>query len=57
MKKLIPYLLFSATTLYTVLGASPVIAMGCASHSDQSEVVCEEGDTKCQEKISVSKSN
>ena len=52
MKKFIPYLLFSATTLHTVLGVSPVMAMGCGSHSDNAEVVCEEGKTDCQEKIS-----
>ena len=54
MKKLIPYLLFSATTLHTILGVSPVMAMGCASHTGKSAVVCEEGDTDCQEKISAS---
>tara|TARA_B100000579_G_C22159214_1_gene544425 strand:- start:199 stop:372 length:174 start_codon:yes stop_codon:yes gene_type:complete len=56
MKKLIPYLLFSAATLHTVLGVSPVMAMGCDSHSDKSEIVCEEGDTECQEKVFVSTS-
>ena len=56
MKKIIPYLLFSATTLHTVLG-SPVMAMGCSSHSDKAEVVCEEGDTDCEEKISASTIN
>ena len=50
MKKFIPYILFSATTLHTVLGVSPVIAMGCDSHSDKAEVVCETGDTDCEEK-------
>ena len=53
MKKFIPYLLFSATTLHTFLGVSPVMAMGCSSHSDKAEVVCEEGDTDCEEKISA----
>ena len=57
MKKLITYLLFSATTLYTVLGISPIMAMGCSSHSDKVEVVCEEGDIECQEKISISTIN
>ncbi len=57
MKKLIPYLLFSATTLHTVLGFSSVMAMGCGSHTNEVEVVCEEGDTDCQEKISVSTIN
>ena len=55
MKKLIPYLLFSATTLHTVLGSSPVMAMGCGLHSDNVEAVCEKGDTDCKEKISASK--
>ena len=57
MKKFIPYLLFSATTLHTVLGISPVMAMGCSSHSDKAEVVCEKGDTDCEEKISPSTTN
>ncbi len=57
MKKFIPYLLFSATTLHTVLGISPVIAMGCGSHANKSEVVCEKEDTDCQEKISASTIN
>ena len=57
MKKFIPYLLFSATTLHTVLGIPPVMAMSCSSHSDKSEVVCEEEDTGCEEKIPVSTIN
>ena len=57
MKKIIPYLLFSASTLYTFLGASPVMAMECSSHSDKVEVVCDEGDIECQKKISVSTIN
>tara|TARA_Y100001968_G_scaffold238778_1_gene222199 strand:- start:440 stop:595 length:156 start_codon:yes stop_codon:yes gene_type:complete len=51
MKKFIPFLLFSATTLHTVLGISPVIAMGCSSHSDKTETVCEKEDNDCQQKI------
>ena len=57
MKKFIPYILFSVTTLHTVLGVSPVMAIGCGSHSDKDEVVCEEADTDCQEKISTSTIN
>ena len=57
MKKFIPYLLFSATTLHTVLGVSPVIAIGCSAHSDKAEVVCAEKDTDCEEKISDSTIN
>ena len=57
MKKFIPYLLFSATTLHTVLGVSPVLAMSCGSHSDKAEVVCEEGDTDCLDKTSASTIN
>ena len=57
MKKFIPYLLFSATTLHTVLVVSPVMAMSCGLHSDKAEVVCEDGDTDCQEKISASTIN
>ena len=57
MKKFIPYLLFSVSTLHTVLGVSPVLAMGCSSYSDKAGVVCEEGDTDCEEKISASTIN
>ena len=57
MKKFIPYLLLSATTLHTVLGVSPVMAMSCGSHSDKAEVVCEAGDTDCEKKISASTVN
>ena len=57
MKKFIPYILFSATTLHTVLGVSPVMAMGCGTHSDKAEVVCEAGDADCEVKISASKIN
>ena len=51
MKKFVPYFLFSATTVHTFLGVSPVMSMGCGSHSDKVEVVCEEVDTECQKKI------
>ncbi len=57
MKKFIPYLLFSATTLHTVIGISPVMSMGCDSHSDIVEIVCEDTDTDCQKKISASTIN
>ena len=57
MKKFIPYLLFSITTLHTVLGVSPVMAMSCSSHSDKAELVCEDGETDCEEKISASTIN
>ena len=57
MKKLIPYILFSATTLHAILGISPVMAMGCSSHSDKAEVVCEEEDSKCQAQVSASTLN
>ena len=52
-EKFISYL-FSATTLHTVLGVSPVIAIGCGSQLEKVEVVCEEGDTECKEKIYTS---
>ncbi len=52
MKKFIPYLFLYATTLHTFLGASPVMAMGCAAHSKKAEVVCEAGDIECQKKSS-----
>ena len=57
MKKFIPYILFSANTLYTVIAVSPLMAMGCGSHSDKAEVVCEAGDTDCEEKVSASTIN
>ena len=57
MKKFIPYILFSATTLHTILGVSPVIAMGCASHSNKDNVVCEKGDQDCKERNSSSSSS
>ena len=57
MKKFVPYLLFSVTTFHTFLVSSPVIAMGCDSHSDKSETICDEGDTKCFEKISSKSTN
>tara|TARA_B100000214_G_scaffold354981_1_gene312336 strand:+ start:2069 stop:2242 length:174 start_codon:yes stop_codon:yes gene_type:complete len=52
MKKFLPYLLFSATTLHTVLGVPPVMAMGCSTHSDKSENACKEGDIDCKNKNS-----
>ena len=57
MKKFIPYLLFSATTLHTVLGVSPIMAMACGSHSDKAEVVCKEKVTDCKENVSASTVN
>tara|TARA_Y100001968_G_C19336358_1_gene707091 strand:+ start:429 stop:602 length:174 start_codon:yes stop_codon:yes gene_type:complete len=57
MKKFVPYLLFSATTLHAVLGVSPVMAFGCGSHSDKTEVVCEEADIDCQQETSTSTTN
>ena len=50
MKKLIPILLFSATTLHTVIGVSPSMALGCDAHLNKSEVVCEDSDKQCKEK-------
>ena len=57
MKKLVPYLLFSATTLHAILGISPVLAMGCDSHSDKTEEVCKEGDNGCKDQISAGSIN
>ncbi len=57
MKQLISYIFFSATTLHIVLGISPVMAMGCTTHSDKAELVCEEGNTNCQNKTSASTIN
>ena len=57
MKKFIPYLLFSATTLHTLLDVSPVMAMSCSSHSDEIEAVCKDDGTDCQNKIPRSSPN
>ena len=57
MKKFIPYLLFTATTLHTILGISPVMAMGCSSHSDETSVVCKDGDNECKENVSANNIN
>ena len=51
MKKFIPYLLFSVTTLHTVLANSPVMAMGCGLHSNKAVVTCEKGDIECKEEV------
>ena len=48
MKKFIPFLLFSATTFHTFLGALPVTAMSCGTEADNSEVVCKDGDENCE---------
>ncbi len=57
MKKFVPYLLFSATTLHTILGISPVLATGCGLHSDKVETVCAVDDTECKSKLSSSTTN
>tara|TARA_B100000214_G_scaffold252452_1_gene185667 strand:+ start:277 stop:483 length:207 start_codon:yes stop_codon:yes gene_type:complete len=57
VRKFIPYLLFSATTLHTVLGNSPVMAMECDSHSEKINLICEESDVDCNEKFSTSNIN
>tara|TARA_Y100001968_G_C18967500_1_gene530669 strand:- start:67 stop:240 length:174 start_codon:yes stop_codon:yes gene_type:complete len=57
MKKFIPYLLFSATTFHTFLGALPVTAMGCNTKTDKAEVVCNPEVKVCQEKVSDSAVN
>tara|TARA_Y100001968_G_C19272163_1_gene674814 strand:+ start:606 stop:779 length:174 start_codon:yes stop_codon:yes gene_type:complete len=57
MKKFIPYLLFSATTFHTFLGSLPVTAMGCSTKTDNAEVVCKDGDTSCETKVSESTIN
>ena len=54
MKKFIPCLLFSATTLDIVLGVSPVMAMGCGTHPDKADIIYEEDEHDCQQKISAS---
>ncbi len=57
MKKLISYLLFSMTTLHTILGLSPVMAMGCGVHLDKVEVDCSEEDIDCKKKIADTPNN
>tara|TARA_Y100001968_G_C19191632_1_gene635464 strand:- start:453 stop:626 length:174 start_codon:yes stop_codon:yes gene_type:complete len=57
MKKFIPYLLFSATTLHTLLGVSPIMAIGCDSHSDEIESVCEKDEINCSKDVSPSTLN
>ena len=51
MKKLFPFLLVSSTTLYSTLYSLPVMATGCSLHNEKSEMVCKEGDKKCEKKI------
>tara|TARA_B100000965_G_C19407373_1_gene676082 strand:+ start:488 stop:661 length:174 start_codon:yes stop_codon:yes gene_type:complete len=51
MKKLIPLLLLSFATLYSTIGTLPVVAMGCNSSTDKTEVVCDEGDNDCEKKL------
>ena len=57
MKNFIPYLLISATTFHTFLGALPVTAMGCSTKSDKVEVICKDGDANCEKKVSDSSIN
>ena len=57
MKKFVPYLLFSATTLHTILGISPVFATACGLHSEKVESVCEVDDTECKSKFSSNTTN
>ena len=59
MKKFVPYLLFSVTTLHTILGSSPVMSMGCASHSDKSENICDAdvNGNECKEKTASNATN
>ena len=57
MKKFIPYLLFSATTFHAFLGTLPATAMGCGTKTDNSEVICKDGDENCQQKVSESTIN
>ena len=57
MKKFVPYLLFSATTLHAIIGISPVMALGCGSHSNKTEIVCEANDKDCEKNLSVKKVN
>ena len=57
MRKFVPYLLFSVTTLHTILGVAPVTAMGCTAHSDKAETVCEKDVDECKKKISSKKTN
>ena len=51
MKKLIPLLLLSSSTLYSTIGTLPAKAMGCSSSTNKVEVVCAEGDIDCEKKL------
>jgi len=51
MKKLIPLLLLSSSTLYSAIGVLPVSAMGCNSSTNKDEVSCVEGDIDCETKL------
>ena len=51
MKKLIPLLLLSSETLYSMIGTLPIIAMGCNSSNNKTEIVCAEGDIDCEKKL------
>tara|TARA_Y100001968_G_scaffold312371_1_gene335489 strand:+ start:1640 stop:1813 length:174 start_codon:yes stop_codon:yes gene_type:complete len=48
MRKLIPFLLFSSASLYSLIDALPVTANGCGLHNEKLESVCKEGDKKCK---------
>tara|TARA_B100000965_G_scaffold270057_1_gene228435 strand:+ start:4395 stop:4568 length:174 start_codon:yes stop_codon:yes gene_type:complete len=50
MKKLIPFLLLSSASVYSMIGTIPVSALGCGLSGDHAEAVCAEGDIDCEKK-------
>lgn len=49
MKRLVPYVAFTFLTGFTVLNSLPVVAGGCSSHMNKTEVnKCDEDDIDCQ---------
>ena len=49
MKKLIPYIILTSLTGFTVSNGLPVIAGGCSGNMNKTaEIKCAEDDTECQ---------
>ena len=57
MKKLIPLLLLSSTTLLSAIGTLPVSAMGCNSSAEKEEVFCAENEIDCKKKQTENRIN
>ena len=51
MKKLLPLIIFTCLTAFSVTSGLPVMAGGCSSHSNKaSEIKCDKEDKECQTK-------